>query len=81
MENLPEIFTGTLGVVFVIAVAIVAALWGILSLCVPFLIYGISRRSKEQLAAQHEANRLLRMLAHRDSPERDEFEDSRNPFR
>ena len=52
MDQLPEIFTGTLGVVFAIAVAIVAALWGLLSLCVPFLIYAMSRRSKDQLAAQ-----------------------------
>ncbi len=80
MDHLPEIFAGTLGLV-AIAVAIVAALWGLLWLCVPFLIYGMSRRSKDQLAAQHETNRLLRVLAHRDSPEREEFEASRNPFR
>ena len=62
MDQPPEIFTGTLGVVFAIAVAIVAALWGLLSLCVPFLIYAMSRRSKDQLAAQHETNRLLRVV-------------------
>ena len=81
MEHLPEIFSGTLGVVLVIVAVITIALWWLLWLFIPFLIYGMSRRSKDQLAAQHETNRLLRVLAHRDSPELEDPEASRNPFR
>jgi len=81
MDHLPEFFSGTLGLIFALAFIITVALWWLLLLFIPFFIYGMSRRSKEQLAAQHETNRLLRVLANRDAPQREEFEDSKNPFR
>lgn len=81
MEHLSELFSGTLGLVIAIAVVITIALWWLLLLFIPFFIYGMSRRSKEQLTAQHETNRLLRVLVHRDAPQHEESEDSRNPFR
>lgn len=81
MDHLPEFFAGTLGLIFAIAVVLTVALWWLLLFFIPFFIYGMSRRSKEQLTAQHETNRLLRVLVHRDAPQNEESEDSRNPFR
>lgn len=81
MDQLPEFLSGTLGLILLIAFFFTVALWWLLTLFIPFFVYAMSRRSKEQLAAQHETNRLLRALAHQDTPQRAEFEDSRNPFR
>jgi hypothetical protein len=81
MDQLPDLFSGPLGLIFVIVAILTVALWWLVWLFVPFFIYGMSRRLKDQLAAQHETNRLLRILAHRDSPGREESEDARNPFR
>lgn len=81
MDQLPELFSSTLGLVVVSVLLFTIALWWLLWLFVPFLIVGISRRLKDQLAAQNETNRLLKVLVHRDPPEHEESEVSRNPFR
>ena len=66
-----------------ILLLILWAVWFVMWLVMPFVIYGMGNRLRDLLAAQLETNRLLRVLTQRDGTpgQREESEATRNPFK